>query len=221
MFDGNKVIQSFGHSKACGQPVHPIIYSRDPRELGEMIVQVKSLSNNNDILSGSVRGTQLLGKLLENVKEPEEPEVLYLDFSGVAAATASFLRDGPLAFRAVVRARGSKLYPVMANVAEPIVEDLEFILSRSNDAVLCCELSNKGRVTNVRLVGRLEEKQLLTYNLIRKFTKADAGKLRREANDDDVGVTAWNNRLAALSAKGLIMEVSNGRRKQFRIPVVG
>src|SRR5450759_4162392 len=102
-----------------------------------MIIQIKSLSNNNDILSGSVRGTQLLGRLLEKGKEPEEPEVLYLDFSGIAAATASFLRDGPLAFRSVVRARGSKWYPIMANVAEPIVEDLEFILSRSNDAVLC------------------------------------------------------------------------------------
>jgi hypothetical protein len=184
-----------------------------------MLLQIKSLANNQDVLFGSVRGTQLLGKLLEQAKEPDNPEVAYLDFSGIAAATASFLRDGPLAFRSMIRARASKLYPVIANAAEPIIEDLEFILNRNNDAMLCCDLSRKGKTTKVQVIGRLEDKQLLTYNLVRKLGEADTGSLSREGNDDSVGPTAWNNRLAALTAKGLIMEFPRGRAKAFRIPV--
>jgi len=35
-----------------------------------------------------------------------------------------------------------------------------------------------------------------------------------------VGATAWNNRLSALAAKGLIMEQRRGKTKIFR-PVLG
>ena len=45
-----------------------------------------------------------------------------------------------------------------------------------------------------------------------------AGASAFAGNDDNkVGPTAWNNRLAALATKGIDMEVSRGPAKKFRL----
>jgi hypothetical protein len=184
-----------------------------------MIIKIKPLSSNLEVLSGSMRGRQLLRKLLDRAIEPHDPEPVFLDFVGVTTATASFLRDGPLAFRAILRGQASKLYPVFANASEPILEDLEFILRQSNDATLCCRLSTAGKPSNVQLIGRLDEKQRLAFDLIKHLGEADAGELQRHHSEDRVGTTAWNNRLSALVSKGLIMPFPRGRAKTYRISV--
>ena len=40
--------------------------------------------------------------------------------------------------------------------------------------------------------------------------------MRRSNGSEDVGQTAWNNRLASLSRLGLLMEMSHGRAKRYR-----
>ena len=46
------------------------------------------------VLAGARAGRRMLGRLLERVgNDPQEPELLFLDFDGVQVATASFLRE--------------------------------------------------------------------------------------------------------------------------------
>lgn len=185
-----------------------------------MRCDIKSLMDGQSVLGGSAEGRRLMGRLLLEVREPQEPEALFLDFAGVEVATASFLREGPLAFRQHLRATGAKLYPVVANAAEKVLDDLQLLLDDRNDAIFACTLTRQGnRVSGVRLLGRLDDKQATTLDLVTRLKEADTATLIKHGDDASVKATAWNNRLAALVQKGLVMERVQGRAKRFRLPV--
>ena len=184
-----------------------------------MRVQIKRLMEGEEVLAGTAMGNLLLARLLETVGEPTGPETLFLDFAGVSVATASFLRDGPLAFRQVLRSKGSKYSPVFANVGEKIMEELRLFLESRSDAVFCCTLSRNGAPSGARVVGRLDEKQSVTLELVKNLREVDASMLAAGGYDARVKPTAWNNRLSALAEKGLVLESIRGRTKRFRLSV--
>ena len=70
----------------------------------------------------------MLRKLLEVTEvEPGQPEPAFLDFSGVDAATSSFLRESVLGYRDALRMRRSRLYPVISNADEGVEEELDYL----------------------------------------------------------------------------------------------
>lgn len=169
-----------------------------------------------DVLSGAQAGRQLLALLMREIPDADVPTVVYLDFLGITVATASFLRESVLEYRRIIRGRDSHLYPVIANAGLAITDDLELLLAFRNDAMLCCDLTETGAATKVRLLGRLEPKQQLTYQAVQTAGEVDAGALAAGGFDDaTVGVTAWNNRLSALATKGLVTEYQHGRSKRY------
>ena len=181
-----------------------------------MRIRLKDLAGN-EILAGGLNGRKTLNDLLERItEEPESPEPVYLDFRGVEVATASFLRECVLEFRDIVRKRWAKYYPVVANANDRVTEELSILLGQ-RDALMLCTLDKDGNPGSPRLVGDLEPKQRIAFDLVRKLGEADAAKLRSKSNKtEDVGQTAWNNRLASLSRMGLLMELSHGRAKRYR-----
>ena len=171
------------------------------------------------VLSGALRGQQLFVKLLGTLTaEPAAAQPVFLDFSGVEAATASFLRESVLAFRDMSRGRRSNLYPVVANANEAVREDLTELVKSRGGVLLTCELDQDGRISGARVIGDLDPKQQLTFDLVRKRGETDAAELMREHGaGESVGPTAWNNRLAALVGLGLVIEdVTSGRTKRYR-----
>ena len=173
---------------------------------------------NTNLLAGMPMGRKFLARLIEAAPEPPSPVAAFLDFGGVTVATASFLREGPVAFRDWARTRGSNLYPVIANASETVLDELTVFLDAITDAMLACSLTDEGAVRGVRLIGTLEEKQHVAFDLMVKERDSTAVELARISRER-VGPTTWNNRLAALAAKGLLMESSLGRTKQFKVPV--
>ena len=187
-----------------------------------MLVRVRDVADNG-ILAGALTGRRVLGRLLERVdEEPESPVPLYLDFSGIEMATASFLRECILEFRNIVRRRWRNFYPVVANANDSVTEELSVLLTQ-RDVLMLCLLDEKGKPSSPRVLGYLEPKQRVTFELVRELGEADAGELMRRSKDrDEVGQTAWNNRLASLSKLGLLMEMSRGRAKRYRpLPLEG
>ena len=172
---------------------------------------------HKEILAGALTGRRILGLLLERIdREPERPEPIYLDFKGIEIATASFLRECILEFRDIVRRRWRNYYPVVANANDSVAEELSVLLAQ-RDVMLLCTLNEKGIPGSPRLLGELEPKQRVTFDLVKKLGEADAGELMRRSKDSEVvGQTAWNNRLASLSRLGLLMEMSHGRAKRYR-----
>lgn len=169
------------------------------------------------VLSGAISGRRVLGKMAERIVEPAQPTVLHLDFQGIEVATASFLRGAVFDFRDLLRSNRSKLYSVVTNANDLLVEELAEVAKFKNDALLIC-LRAKGKPTHsYKLIGQLESKQQLTFDLVNKLREADVSKIVLEApHEERIGKTAWNNRLSALESRGLIMELSRGRTKLYR-----
>ena len=86
------------------------------------------------------------------------------------------------------------------------------------DALMLCTLDETGQVHEPHLAGDLDPKQRVTFNLVRERGETDAAELMREHGESQKGSkqTAWNNRLVALAAMGLVVELSEGRAKRYR-----
>ncbi|MGH6985549.1 MAG: hypothetical protein ACRED9_01755 [Caulobacteraceae bacterium] len=171
-----------------------------------------------DMCAGAINGRELLSKLLAlTAREPETPQPVFLDFEGVVVATGSFLRESVVGFRDAVRGRRSNFYPVVANVHGVVEEELDDFLRGRGDAILACDLTDEGTSNDVRTLGRLETKQQRILDLVGERKELDAAQLQREFGESDgVKQTAWNNRLAALAAASLVVELSEGRNKRYK-----
>jgi hypothetical protein len=83
---------------------------------------------------------------------------------------------------------------------------------------MACKLTADGEVIEFGLIGNLEPKQQLTYDLVNQRGETDAGELMRELGQSEgmQYTTAWNNRLASLAAIGVVVEMTQGRAKRYR-----
>ena len=176
------------------------------------------LEEHASVLAGAPNGRRASAKMLEIAsREPATVEPLYLDFAGIEIATASFLREAVLVFRDTIRMRRSNFYPIVANANQLIVDELMILVTPNRDALMTCCLSADGIASEAALVGDLDPKQRLTFDLVNQRNETDASELMRlYGAEEDVRQTAWNNRLAALSALGLVFELSQGRAKRYR-----
>ncbi len=83
--------------------------------------------------------------------------------------------------------------------------------------MVACSISGSEIARQVRLLGRLESKQLKTLHAVILLGEVDAaGLATRYRVEEDIKPTAWNNRLSALAAKGLLIEKQRGRTKLYR-----
>lgn len=173
----------------------------------------------SEVLAGAMAGRRDLGRLLERTAaEPAAPGPLFLDFKGIVAATASYLRESGVAFRAMLRGRDSLYYPVIANANEAVRDELLELARARGDVFLTCELGADGSISAAALVGELEEKQQVTFRLVQDHGETDAGDLMRKYGEREKvrHATAWNNRLSALASLGLVIETRQGRLKRYR-----
>lgn len=184
-----------------------------------MIIDLVDVSDGQDALAGSADGAATLSRLISRVASSTETDVVFLDFRNVDVATASFLREAVLGFRDYCRNSRPNLYPVVANTKRSEIEELEVLLR--SDAIVVCDLNAAGRPENARVVGRLEEKQRETLAAVLKARQVDATTLagHKDKKSKKMSPTAWNNRLASLAAKGILIESRRGRGKVYR-PVI-
>jgi hypothetical protein len=184
-----------------------------------MIIHMNSVGGRRtSLLAGAPAGRVAFAALLtKTIQEPLTPELLYLDFAGVDTATASFLRESVLKFRDTVRMQRSNLYPIVANANEQVMEELTLLIQASGDVVMTCTIDERGDPSHPALLGSLDPKQKLTFELVNRIGETDAAELMRNHNAGDrVQQTAWNNRLSALAEMGLVFELSQGRAKRYR-----
>lgn len=183
-----------------------------------MKLSLYELMGEQDVLFSAATGRACFASFLKRLEEPDGPDLLFVDFSQITSATVSFLREGPLALREHLRSKGSNLYPVFANLNPAVADSLADFLTARRDAVFVCDLDSSGGVRSARLVGQLDAKQNLTFEAVEQLGTTTATELAEKYRGPErVGVTAWNNRLAALAAKGLLMESRQGRSKAYTV----
>ncbi len=182
------------------------------------VINMSELLGGEVILAGAAEGANALAKLIALVTKFVAPTTLLLDFRQINVATSSYLREAILGFRDYCRNSRPELYPVICNLGPKVREELEALLKLKGDALVAAEV-NAGRVITATVVGKLEEKQRITLLAVLHAKRADAVSLSRQDQQENLGPTAWNNRLASLSAKGILRETQAGRGKIYE-PVV-
>lgn len=167
------------------------------------------------ILAGRVNGEHDRNRILAALSPIALPTIVILEFRSVSLATASYLDEVTLRFRA--KLRDASAYLVVANLSAKVLEEFEHLLRRSGDAFLICDLSESGIASKPKVLGVLEPKLEETYKHVKTKGEASATELYVEfGNAEKVGPTAWNNRLNTLADKGLLMEIPLGRAKKYR-----
>lgn len=172
----------------------------------------------NSVLAGTSTGRRWFMELMEKTKEePPQPELVFLDFNRIEVATASFLREAILELRDALRRRRSKWYPIPANCSATVVEELRMLVENSNTVITICEIDAKGSPKDASLLGVLDAKQELTFQLVQRYKEVDATTLAEKHSNEEglTAPTAWNNRLASLVKLGLVVELP-GRPKRYR-----
>lgn len=183
-----------------------------------MIIRMKDLVGK-DILAGAVNGKTVFANCVSmSGVEPDQPTALYLDFANIEVATASALRESVIALKTYKRSIGSNLYPVLANINDSVEDEIQVLMDARNDAIVACDLSDNGNVSGMRLIGDLDPKQAMTFDLVLELKRVDAGSLMKQFGEAEktTSTTAWNNRLASLVQRGLLREFTNGRSKYYR-----
>jgi hypothetical protein len=169
------------------------------------------------VLAGKLDGRRAFARELELVPPTAEPTLVVLDFHGIDIATSSFLSEAVVHFRDHLRLSRFPTYLLVANLTERPLEELDYLLSRSGDALISCKLAPNGELTAPALLGSLDSKLKETFDLVKRKGETTAVELHGESADNDkIGATAWNNRLTALAAKSLVVEVAAGRTKKYR-----
>lgn len=171
------------------------------------------------ILAGALSGQEAFVSLLKGTTKTAMPEAVFLDFAGVEVATGSFLRESVIAYRNHVRDAFPLLYPVVANPNQAVVEELAMLLQLRSDAVVVCELNESGIVSRPQIIGIVDGKQQQALLEVLQREETDAPTLAKTTPEQKP--TVWNNRLSALVAKGLLMEVGNGKTKRYRAVIEG
>ena len=177
-------------------------------------VSLKKLANNDVVLAGSSAGRRMSNALWEIAKS-SDPGLFVVDGLGIDVATSSFLREGIVEFRNLVRRERHDLYPVLSNLASDVEEELVGLLNQMGEAFWVFDVSQE-TVKRHRLIGRIDLKLRETLELIERGEGHDAATLWKSTNStESIGVTAWNNRLANLSKQGLVFESKVGKQKYF------
>jgi hypothetical protein len=169
------------------------------------------------LLAGRLDGRRTFARALEGLPSANKALLVILDFRNIDFASSSFLSEAVLRFRDHLRLSRTPSYLVAANLADKPLEELDYLLTRSADALIVCTLSMNGEISEPKLIGSLDQKLKETFDLVLRKGETNAVELHSESNQaDQVGPTAWNNRLNLLSAKSLLIEIPQGRTKKFR-----
>lgn len=171
------------------------------------------------VLAGALNGKVAFAAMINGITNlPHTPTPLFLDFESVEVATASYLRESVFSLKSYLRSSDSKYYAVATNVNDSVHDEFLMVAHAKNDAIIGCRLDEDDNVSDICLIGQLDEKQQITFDLVNKLREADAQTLKDRYGETEK-TTAWNNRLAGLAGRGLIREFSKGRAKFYR-PVV-
>jgi hypothetical protein len=191
------------------------------REVSDLRIRVLHFAGS-PFVAGATLGSSVLAQSSAAIGTLGD-SVIYLDFDGIEVATGSFLRESVLGLRDFCQRSSKNLTLVVANANELVTEELSDLLTRLRDAILGCRLSENNTPSQPTIVGQLEDAQRRTLAAVLEVGVADASTLSSRHSDDfdKIGPTGWNNRLAALAAKGILREARRGRAKSYKPTVEG
>jgi hypothetical protein len=176
------------------------------------ILPLRDFTAHFPSLTGVARARQLLAKLIEWTAAESPKGTLILDFTDIADASASFLREAILAFRDYVRAYQPDVFPVLANIAETVREEFDTLLKARGEAMPACRIDDAGNPVDAFVIGALEPSLSQTLNMIRARGQLALSDLPTA----DVKTTTWSNRIASLIRQGFVVPIPEPNKRVYR-----
>lgn len=180
---------------------------------------------------GATLGQDHLAPLVRSLRSDPDltvgpGEIVVLDFSGLEAATSSYLKATILWLVEAGRlAAGGEqtpgeprapaplnVFPVVTGLSAEIREELnDVLLSRS---MPCLEASHYDDISiqQARLLGFLDVEKLSTLEILVREHETTAPRLHEKYASTGIGATGWNNRLTALHRLRLARRTKQGRQ---------
>ena len=136
-----------------------------------------------------------------------------IDFAGIRLATVSWLREGVLALMKYAAAMRPDIVFIVANLGDLVREELAVALEATGTVGVAADLASDNRVRNPVLMGRLDPALNETLRAVRGQKEFDASFVSRAL--PHVGLSAANNRLAALQTRGILKSERRGRTRVY------
>lgn len=175
-------------------------------------IPVSEIARSTD-LAGATDGTAWFQSARQRV-DAAQPGLYALDFAGIRIATVSWLREGALALCKYAAAMRPEIRFVATNLSQLVREELEVALDATGSVLIAADLEPSFQPRQPILLGQLDPALRDTLRAVESRSEFDATFVSRAI--PGVGVSAANNRLAALEAKGILTSERRGRSRLYR-----
>lgn len=173
-------------------------------------------------VSDADAATELTGALngaawfqgMRRLIDAADPGLHALDFAGVRLATVSWLREAVLALVKYAAALRPDLLLIAANATDLVKEELSVALEATSSVIIAADVSTSLKVLQPVLLGRLDTALDETLRAILGRNECDASFLSQAL--PPLGLSAANNRLAALESRGVLTSERRGRSRIYR-----
>lgn len=142
------------------------------------------------------------------------PGLHAIDFTGVRVATVSWLREGVLGLTKYIRAVREDITILAANVPDLVREELAVALEATSGVMIAAEVTPELEIITPCVLGRLDPALGETLRVVQHEREFDASFVSREI--PELALSAANNRLAAIEAKGILRSERRGRARIYR-----
>lgn len=168
------------------------------------------------LLAGRRNGEAAFIRIYQRVMDrPKGDDTVFLDFSGVEVLTATFFNAVVAALRDLSLDLNRRFFLVLANLVPPVDEEVRLILDLQGRAMLMC-FHEDGRAHTSSVVGTLPPMQSAAFLAVLEGCTSAGAVKDRYADEYQVGVTGWNNHLAALARMSIIGATKKGRSVEYR-----
>jgi hypothetical protein len=171
-------------------------------------------------LIGATAGRKAAQALAEAVKGLPASPWLAFDFSTVDMVSASAAREAFLGqLMDDLLERGT--LPVFVALNQEALDEVSFAAQAVKRPLVAAQKLVEGLPVGLKVLGGIEPKQLESLRAVAQLGETDAKTAHEAKGGTDTGVTAWNNRLATLSALGLLTERKSGKTKYYSLTLKG
>jgi len=175
-----------------------------------ILVSIFSPSSN---LAGAADGAAWYQEARPRV-DAANPGLFVIDFTGIQLATVSWIREGALALCRYAAAIRPEVRLAVTGLSPLVREELEVALAATGTLLIAIDLGSNSQPTHPVILGRADPALCDTLQVVEGKSEFDAAVVCRAL--PGVGLSAANNRLAALEARGIFTSERRGRSRIYR-----
>jgi hypothetical protein len=164
-------------------------------------------------LRGKIDGRRNFGQLCASLGAFPRGSVVFLDFAGVEDLSASWVAAGILPLVSWSAMPEMDVYPVLANVLgndKKWEDEFELVATRVGAVFLAT-----GQHSQATILGDLDPILITTLRAVQNHEEVTGAGLKRLFPQEEIGATAWSNRLKDLHTKRLVRRFARGREQVY------